>query len=339
MAVATKLCAHCARVPFQLEELRKLEKDKGARTWNLGTVRRIRSSDCPLCNVISFRLYEEIRTQSRESHRDASEAVLLSWHYWGWPGKGCFVVDGDDQFEICFISNSIMDFQINSAFCLVPNVGQAIDLQRVKGWVSHCTSYHGGDCSMNIHNSYRRPIAESFAGLELIRFIDVQKNCIVQTRLFYRYVALSYVWGLETNFRLTTSNMIDLIKPNSLNNIWHQIPRTIRDAIMFVRGVGERYLWVDALCLLQNDTDDATRGVNAMDFIYENALVTVVAACGHDANHGLPGVEEGTRFMPRFPEEIVPGVKLDVLLNLDRAMKNTVYNSRAWTYGSLSFFV
>jgi hypothetical protein len=69
-----------------------------------------------------------------------------------------------------------------------------------------------------------------------------------------------------------------------------------------------------------------------MDMIYEKALLTIVAASGHDANGGLPGVEEGSRFMPRYPEEIIPGVQLDVYLDLDQAMSRSVYSSRAWTY-------
>ncbi len=68
--------------------------------------------------------------------------------------------------------------------------------------------------------------------------------------------------------------------------------------------IGERYIWCDALCLIQNDPDDVDRGIKSMDLIYENAELTVVAACGHDANAGLPGVHKSTRMRPRFSWEI-----------------------------------
>jgi len=71
-----------------------------------------------------------------------------------------------------------------------------------------------------------------------------------------------------------------------------------------------RYLWVDALCLIQDDTEDLDRGVNAMDLIYERAWLTVVAACGHDANARLPGVQNGTRKASRNTVEIKPGAEI-----------------------------
>lgn len=40
--------------------------------------------------------------------------------------------------------------------------------------------------------------------------------------------------------------------------------------------------------------------------------------------------------MPRYPEEIIPGVQLDVYPDLDRAIEYSVYNSRAWTYDPYS---
>lgn len=82
---------------------------------------------------------------------------------------------------------------------------------------------------------------------------------------------------------------------------------------------------------MQNDPEDVSEGVNVMDIIYEKALLTIVAVSGHDANCGLPGVEEGSRFMPRYPEEIIRGVRLDAYFELDQVMKYSVHSSRAWT--------
>jgi hypothetical protein len=60
-----------------------------------------------------------------------------------------------------------------------------------------------------------------------------------------------------------------------------------------VKGIGQQFLWCDALCLLQNDPDDVRRADNVMDMIYENALLTTVAAYGHDANGAAPWSRRG----------------------------------------------
>ena len=338
MPLLSRLCDYCAQVTFDIKKLRELESrdnaDKVLR-WKLGTAGRIRDCNCPLCRLVSFVLYEQSRTMLEVI--SSNEEIVIRWDQNRSPG-GAFVVNVA-HIMICFLANSMMNYQVDKAFWLTPNYGLALDFDVVKGWLHECTSNHGDDCNPVNHgsdcdaiisNKSEHRICDKFAGLRLLRFIDVQRQCIVETRVAYQYVALSYVWGHTMNIRLTTSNLSDMIKPHSLKDLI--LPRTIQDAIIFVRELGEQYLWCDALCLLQNDPEDISQGVNAMDLIYEKALLTIVAACGHDANSGLPGVRNGSRFMPRYPEEIAPGVQLDVYVELDQAMKHSLYSTRAWTY-------
>jgi Heterokaryon incompatibility protein (HET) len=62
-----------------------------------------------------------------------------------------------------------------------------------------------------------------------------------------------------------------------------------------VRALGERYLWVDALCIVQDDEENKTRQIANMDVVYGKAFATVVAIHGASADAGLPGVRPGTR--------------------------------------------
>ena len=67
-----------------------------------------------------------------------------------------------------------------------------------------------------------------------------------------KFAALSYCWGKSQNLTLTTENL-DFMKEIIP---WDDIPLTIRDAIELTRGIGIRFLWVDALCIIQNSADD-----------------------------------------------------------------------------------
>ncbi|KAK0630049.1 heterokaryon incompatibility protein-domain-containing protein [Bombardia bombarda] len=327
MATNNQLCEHCLKVPLDMKTLRDLPF--GSR-WSLGKAGDVLKRTCPLCRVISLALYESARVERRDVNID-SDAILG----WGsrYPGSRRMFSINTLGVGICVVRMPGLDCPLPLEDCLLPNLGRAVDKRRIKGWVDHCAESHGARCNPEPHIKLGSPVVESYAGLELLRFIDVQQKCIVETRTVCRYVAISYVWGVGPNFRLKTSNLADLMKPDALSKKenWDRIPRTIRNAIALVRGIGETYLWCDALCLIQNDAADLSQGVNAMDSVYENAAFTIVAAYGHDANSGLPGVEEGTRFNGRSPE-IIPGVYLDVHMTLNVAMRHSVYRSRAWTF-------
>jgi len=62
-----------------------------------------------------------------------------------------------------------------------------------------------------------------------------------------------------------------------------------------VSAIGERYLWVDSLCLIQDDPADMKNGIDHMDLVYEGAIMTIIAAIGNHINAGLPGLHPGTR--------------------------------------------
>jgi predicted metal-dependent phosphotriesterase family hydrolase len=87
------------------------------------------------------------------------------------------------------------------------------------------------------------------------------------------------------------------------------IPQTICDAMELVKLMGEQYLWVDALCIVQDDPIDVGRHIQRMDRVYKAAQFTIINASGVDANAGLEGLELGSRNL-HFSEGTIDGVKL-----------------------------
>ncbi|KAG4431112.1 hypothetical protein IFR05_013399 [Cadophora sp. M221] len=65
------------------------------------------------------------------------------------------------------------------------------------------------------------------------------------------------------------------------------VPRTVRDAIKVTRQLGIRYLWVDALCIIQGDEDDWARESAVMGQIYRQSFCTLAAVIGVDCNSRL----------------------------------------------------
>ena len=56
------------------------------------------------------------------------------------------------------------------------------------------------------------------------------------------------------------------------------LPRTIYDALVVTQGIGLRYLWVDAMCIIQDDGDDTAEQIGQMYAVYRSAYVTISAA-------------------------------------------------------------
>jgi Heterokaryon incompatibility protein (HET) len=89
-----------------------------------------------------------------------------------------------------------------------------------------------------------------------------------------QYVALSYCWGDPRihNVLKTTSETFE----NHKRCIeFASLPKTLQDAVTITRWLGLKYLWIDALCIIQGDGDDWARESGKMCDIYSNAHLTI----------------------------------------------------------------
>jgi hypothetical protein len=161
--------------------------------------------------------------------------------------------------------------------------------------------------------------------------IDVERMCIIDAPTQCRYVALSYCWGRAPMLKHVLGNSAALKQNGALLD--SNLPATIADAIDLVRGVGERYLWVDALCIIQNDPASQTAQLAQMGLIYSLAAFTIAAASGNDANAGLPGVRADTRNTDQKLVRVGEKTLLEVIdgYGYYGGIKKSNWVTRAWT--------
>ncbi|KAK1986639.1 hypothetical protein LZ30DRAFT_746362 [Colletotrichum cereale] len=101
--------------------------------------------------------------------------------------------------------------------------------------------------------------------------------------------------------------------------------------MILVKSLGIRYIWVDALCILQDDMVDQLHTIPMMDVIYGNSVLTICAAAGSCSSHGLPG-SPGSRRAAWQPTVACAGLELVATRTVEGLIENTVWNSRAWTF-------
>jgi hypothetical protein len=100
----------------------------------------------------------------------------------------------------------------------------------------------------------------------------------------YQYATLSYCWGdlTSSNWLTKISNLdqqFDMIQ-------WNTLPATLRDAVLITKKLGIRYVWIDALCIIQDSPLDWSIEAAKMGGIYRGSMVTIVASRSASTSEG-----------------------------------------------------
>lgn len=210
-----------------------------------------------------------------------------------------------------------------------------ISLPNLTAWLDDCRHNHGDEC-----NDLLMPMVAP-PGL---RLIDTQLNRIVDwTTPNADYVALSYCWAAATpettsptpadELQLQLDN-IDLLSRDHGLDI-SRLPPVLADAIQLCRDLGKRYLWVDRLCIIQDDAKSKHSQITAMDRIYHMADFTIVAL---SSKPGLPGVSSHPK--DTSPEALYglwdgpfeSSIGLAYGPAADRAIRGSRWDARGWTF-------
>jgi hypothetical protein len=149
-----------------------------------------------------------------------------------------------------------------------------------------------------------------------------------------RYCALSHCWGPVDKQPLRTTLASYSGHLRGIGN--ELLPKTFREAIELTRSLKIEYLWIDSLCIIQDDTEDWRCEAGRMADVYRNATLVISASDAKDSTEGLfiaerkpeiittaPYIAEG-RVQGRF--NIVP------LPSRRRGLGQSHLNTRAWAF-------
>lgn len=209
---------------------------------------------------------------------------------------------------------------------------QWIDSSLPGVWKATCGRLHDGLCK-------RFPDA-ALSSTRPAWLVDVSRKCIVVPPKNCSYVALSYVWGNQVTLQTTKSNIHELRQAGSLSARRSPVPiaETIRDAMGIVELLDERYLWIDSLCIIQDDETQKHREMDNMAMIYANASVSIMAVQGEDANSGIRGFRNisGPRKLGQSVHYLMDRatvIQSPIDANtLEVGTENPTWQTRGWTY-------
>jgi hypothetical protein len=202
------------------------------------------------------------------------------------------------------------------------------DYSLIKSWIKVCRTYHPGSCGKSV--DFQRQFMR-------LKLIDVYERVVKLVQDCAPYIALSYVWGevpkgQERGTRQQQTSEV-ILKSSGSYPLPKRLPKTIEDALTVVKRLGERYLWVDAYCINQNDEAEMKLQIDNMRLVYECASLTIVAIDGVNAEAGLSGVSR--RLQQRYqPVVDICDYRLMATF-VDPVSDNhgtAPWGSRAWTF-------
>ena len=153
-------------------------------------------------------------------------------------------------------------------------------------WMRECTTSH-----TKCFDIQTRTATQDVLPGRLLDLASVEQNGLVRLvsaqllPVKTIYVTLSHCWGGQSEKTLTTNTLQIFQYGIPLNSL----PITFRDAAIVTSSLGVRYLWIDALCIIQDSKDDTDwrREASIMGDIYANSHVTLGASTASNSQGGL----------------------------------------------------
>ncbi|KAK1705344.1 heterokaryon incompatibility protein-domain-containing protein [Colletotrichum lupini] len=140
-----------------------------------------------------------------------------------------------------------------------------------------------------------------------------------------KYAALSYCWGKSNTFTITSATLADRqqgFSPSAL-------PLSLQDALRVAQGLHMQYIWIDALCILQDSDEDWLYESARMASIYKNSFITIVAANAPDSGDGFFSIAAHQCQIPvKPPHEDTQNTS--VILDTSVQFKDEPISRRAW---------
>ncbi|KAF2031933.1 hypothetical protein EK21DRAFT_110384 [Setomelanomma holmii] len=330
IAGGARLCIKCRKLDLATMF------EKPTKRTNLGSLKNYVNVTCTFCTVI----WDCIRIHwgsASPLDNDARPQLYIQSKWWGSFGGGTQlqqihriilaitqqppkfqlnrrVLQTDKRNRFILAELELLTKTLNGhheRFTLRRSIERHLDLDMIRRWIEPCED----------HNCVPR----SDDGLFQLgfRLIDVEEARLVVKIGPCDYLALSYVWRCDDPFalRLTKGNKHRQQQSGALKestkSVGKRMPRTIVDAIEFCKAINQKYLWVDCMCIVQDDVQEKQRLIHGMGHVYENASLTIFATSGQHTDAGL-AVISPREDLGREERYVIPSASTSMTISIAR---------------------
>ncbi|KAK2601088.1 hypothetical protein N8I77_010560 [Diaporthe amygdali] len=260
---------------------------------------------------------------SRDSYDITGCTVKVETDFYTWiPGSFDVMSDWDDP-----SANHALARMIDGHTSSFHAIGQ------IRRRLQYCRAYH--ENCQSVASAIRphrflsvKETPDDNTGVKVVRVVCPEDSNIEP------YAALSYCWGQDQVLKTTLANklIMEAGVPVSL------LPKTIQDAIRLTREMRINLLWVDSLCLVQDDEGELAEEIANMQHYYGNSCITISAATAKSCSEGflrdepeLHTSEDDILGPFYFPVDLGIPEKHGQLKLVIRSSRVEAIDSRAWT--------
>ncbi|CCF34787.1 TOL [Colletotrichum higginsianum] len=217
--------------------------------------------------------------------------------------------------------------------------------KQMKRWIDHCVESHP-KCQPSLASNAFMPTRVLDIGAANDPWPPLQIR-VIQTNTISdearKYMTLSHCWGKEAFVTLTverfdkfTNDGIPWSNSSSGNGISSN--QNFIDAIKITQKLGIRYLWIDSICIIQEDEEDWAVEAKIMHKVYRYSYCNLAAV---DSKNCLGGLFRGRKhgvlpatYDPRGSSHRLSGRKWRILTSdlWDKDLLGSPLYTRGWVF-------
>ncbi|KAH7067808.1 hypothetical protein FB567DRAFT_599457 [Paraphoma chrysanthemicola] len=159
---------------------------------------------------------------------------------------------------------------VPKGFPILPKAESNIQIKLFREWIKDCDAHH--ECKPDV------------AGFMPTRLIDLKGGSSSKAlrldcskdRKDTQYIALTHRWGAAEDYKRFCLWSDNLEQWQSYINL-EKLPLTFQHAAKITRRLDIRYLWIDSMCIVQNDPADVRKEISTMEDVFSSAYLTLSA--------------------------------------------------------------
>ncbi|KAH6962719.1 heterokaryon incompatibility protein-domain-containing protein [Fusarium avenaceum] len=286
----TNLCAKCQQSfnPWPQPE----SADLNFRWYDtVEEARRSAANGCGLCiQLVKNGRYEHPHHTAEENVSNVGKFAIYSLGDGVRPEEGLLVLISMYRFEDPVKEDQMTKHVWTAKAFLIPGVKQAElydsirepssinhTLELCKRWLQYCNTSHA--C---------RGISTTTPETLPTRLIEIDGDeprlCADTSSIdtSTQYASLSHCWGLKKFLTLVKSNLSNFTQCIPLK----ALPKTFQEAIFIAKSLGFKYIWIDSLCIVQDDAEDWKHESVRMGSVYGRSGLNIAATAASDGQVG-----------------------------------------------------